>query len=608
MKNILIYIEPHPIRNYYEEFCDVGILMCDSIFNAGVKSGYDFRFFSNDFNINHINLKKPDYSYKAIRPTLEEKLKMQMWDGKWDKEKINARSELCLGKGNVTNFYYKILARIHKEYPFDAILLWSENGAVKKFAKDYSIKTLFGEYGPTRAPFHQTLYFDINGTNYSPSIQKAPILKLANLDVVPIEAWIGNQEVQSSGNEKHALLSAGITINDDFLGRLPFEDPYVFIPLQLADDLNTQISSKFQTPLEFLSSVIPQIFKAGFKIIIKGHPGAELRPYNLVAEIKALEYAEKFPTKIFIIPRDASIQLSLHVIRQASAIITINSSVGFESVMLGKPVLLCGNANYDVGQSLKSIDLPTELDNISSNSKHKTQNPAISSFLLSHYYHPLEMVKSGKVVTKIFDYLFSTSTTSLRDFWQGWSKDINFGYQYLSGTSNKDHLIEIDVGPIAGNRLFHEAKNKKFKINNHSNMLLFEGEFNDAKINGFTKITNDLMLVIDSLELRKNKDQKESLLISGWCLDRNTFRPPSSIILASKNGLLISQHRLTVRRNDVSSYLGIEVAADIGFSFELPTDQPEKAENFILLFLTSDNFIQINPCNICSINIQNNCD
>lgn len=609
MKNILIYIEPHPIRNYYEEFCDVGMILCDSIFNAGIKSGYDFRFFSNDFNLNHINLKNSNYSYKAIRPTLEEKLGMQRWDGKWDLEKIKVRNDLCLGKGKITKFYYDILKRIHKEFQFDAILLWSDNGAVRKFAKDYSIKTLFGEYGPTRYPFHQTIYFDINGVNYNPYIAKAPILKLNNLETIHSETWIYDQEVQIIGNEKHALPSVGISINHDFHDKLPFEDSFVFIPLQLADDLNTQISSKFKSPLEFLEEVIPKILKAGLKVVVKGHPAAELRPYNLIAEIKALEYAERFQGEVSIIPRDASKEFSLSLIRQSILIITINSSIGFEAVMLGKTVLLCGDAHYDVGLFLKSVDLPQELDNILANShRHQNQPPAISSFLLSHYYHPIEMIQRGDVVTKIFDYLFSTSNSSLKDFWQGWSEKINFGYKYLNNSYKKDASVEIDVGPIAGNRLFFESRNRKFNIANDLNKIFFEAELNGEKINGFAKITNGLMLAIDSILIMKDKDQKEKIIISGWCLDKITFRPPSSIFLASKNGLLVSVHRLLVRRSDVSSYLGVEVAADIGFSFEIPADQLQDCENFLLLFLTSDNFIQISSCQIGSLNLPNNCE
>lgn len=45
MKKILIYIEPHPIRNNFEEFYDIGNTMVKIFLRSAARRDYVFRFF-----------------------------------------------------------------------------------------------------------------------------------------------------------------------------------------------------------------------------------------------------------------------------------------------------------------------------------------------------------------------------------------------------------------------------------------------------------------------------------------------------------------------------------------------------------------------------------
>ncbi len=84
--------------------------------------------------------------YKALAPavlgcTKEENNTIDAYLTDWSQpEALNCWKDLLLGRGEVSNFYGDILARIHSTiYDFDTVVTWSTNGAVSKFCEQRGI-------------------------------------------------------------------------------------------------------------------------------------------------------------------------------------------------------------------------------------------------------------------------------------------------------------------------------------------------------------------------------------------------------------------------------------------------------------------------------------
>lgn len=603
MRNILIYIEPQPIRNYFEEFYDVGLILCDGMLQLDKSSGYQFRYLSNDAIIDRLVTERAALSYLSMRFTADENETLEGFYKQWNDESIQEWLSLVKGTGPIADFYVSVLGRIREEYAFDAILLWSDNGAVRRFGELHGIPVLHAEFGPTRSPFHKTVYFDPEGTNGAAAVLKAPLDEVVSSISVPRETWVTREGKIWNDQHKIGLIDAPLTLDKSLVDKGVFNGTYVFIPLQLQDDLNTQLYSEFKTPEAFLRHVLPKVINAGFRAVIKGHPAAGGRTYNLIAETKALKYAKTLGDKITIIPRDTPALQSINVIAQAAAVLTINSSVGFEAILLGKNSILFGEAAFDIGRKLLAPqDDFTSL--ISKSDNHHLDK--LVSFLCNHYLLPLESVKNGNAIATVFDYIFESQalSTSSKEFWQGWVDKIQFGYEWLSESAqDKEDLRSYRyAGNLVGNRLIFEGGSRTHFIKN--DQLVVQAIYQNTQIFATCKhITNSFMGFIESIEDSTN-DSTQFIQISGWALDVKGYRPPVQILFCSRNRVL-STHRILTTRRDVGEFLGKRVAPKSGFTFEIDKKHID-GDDCYLIFLSTSNFSYRVPLKLGSVYFKTN--
>ncbi|MCK3780789.1 hypothetical protein MZK49_29385 [Ensifer sesbaniae] len=345
-KNVLIFIEPHPLRNTFTEFVDVGRLLA-TLLSSMDTTKVDWRLFSNESVLEELG-KQSVPKDKLLVPTPDENGYINSCLAEWTIEEIDKRTLIINGEGDVSRFYEGVLERIRESYKFDVILLWSENGAVRRFADEAGVSVLHMELGPTRTPFQETAYVDYRGTNGSASFLEFDLTSYPAENVVPAESWIALsaaiEENKPSIMELQALKPS-----------LPFslKAPYIVVALQLADDLNTICHSSFRTPKEFLQFLLPKLLTLGFKVVVKGHPGSPARPINLVEEIAALEYARGLGEDVVVLERNLIPREFLPILSAATAVCSINSSVSFEALLLGVPGLVFGTAVYDIGSILR---------------------------------------------------------------------------------------------------------------------------------------------------------------------------------------------------------------------------------------------------------------
>jgi hypothetical protein len=355
----------------------------------------DWRLFSNEFVLAELRA-RPEFAERCISPSDDENAFISSSLAEWADAEIAKRTQLVRGEGEVAEFYRKLLERIRGIYRFDLILLWSENGAVRRFADDEGLPALHLELGPTRAPFPETIYVDYRGTNGSASFLGFDLDGYPAEKLLPAATWLGLSA--ATDDDKPSVIELQAVSPS-----LPFDigQPYVVVALQLADDLNTICHSRFATPKAFLQAVLPPLTKLGFKVIVKGHPGSSGRPVNLIHEIDALAYAREFGDEVVVIDRNMPPGNWIPILSGAAAVGSINSSVSFEALLLGVPGLVFGVAAFDIGLHLKRASeafLQTGQWNIGSDRLNR-----LVTVLCRHILHPKQPRAAAAVLQRIIE-------------------------------------------------------------------------------------------------------------------------------------------------------------------------------------------------------------
>src|SRR5690606_17680660 len=114
-------------------------------------------------------------------------------------------------------------------------------------------------------------------------------------------------------------------------------DKYVFLPLQVEDDTQILLNSSFSGMDELMRVVYPAVISMNnYKLVVKEHPhdwGRHNQSTLRERYPKAI-WLQKYPTE--------------QVITGADIVVTVNSSVGVEALLLNKKVITLGKCFYDV--------------------------------------------------------------------------------------------------------------------------------------------------------------------------------------------------------------------------------------------------------------------
>ncbi len=262
---------------------------------------------------------------------------------------------------DLAQMYYAMLKRIREEeFNFDVIVCWGENAAVKAYAEDNGIQQIYLELASMRAPFPSALLMDPQGVNGSASTTDLSVLALEevmNALPAPMIPVCLNEELspgkQSSvlPQERYRAISTELR---DFMGR---PGPLALVPLQLADDANQLIYSDFADVESFAEAAIEPLLAAGFKIILKGHPSAAQRGgYVMNTQRRCLKrYADN--GQVLTLDASAAATDYLPMLDAADIVVTNNSSVGFEAMLMGRMSVVLGRACYAPDGALPSLEI-----------------------------------------------------------------------------------------------------------------------------------------------------------------------------------------------------------------------------------------------------------
>lgn len=147
-------------------------------------------------------------------------------------------------------------------------------------------------------------------------------------------------------------LNAGISKFRQPEDQVALPDDYVFVPLQVPTDSVMKLAYFSQNRL------VRRLCKHAqdVPVVFKVHPQTRKTEPEVAARMDALH-----DPKAGIHVVDAHVH---DLIRGARAVICTNSGAGMEAVLLGKPVILCGKADYRhiVVEAEKASDLPALIE------------------------------------------------------------------------------------------------------------------------------------------------------------------------------------------------------------------------------------------------------
>jgi len=233
-----------------------------------------------------------------------------------------------------------ILRRITKTTP-DFLIGWNGNGPhfiflMKVAAKISNIPVFHVE----RGLLPDTLVFDPQGVNFKSYVSGSYLPLISEAERGAARSYISDFASKGKtivGKDQESDLTREEL--NHALG-LQANAKYIFFPMQIEGDsnivLNSPIYKKMASVIEDLEHVAEQ---TGLKVICRPHPEYSLTP----AELKSLH-----PGVIF----DNSMHLHT-MLKHAVANVIINSTVGLESILLGKPTIALGHSVY----SAKGITL-----------------------------------------------------------------------------------------------------------------------------------------------------------------------------------------------------------------------------------------------------------
>ena len=231
------------------------------------------------------------------------------------------------------NWSYQKLSKISPAF----IVVWNGQKGYRRIvsaaAKATGNSTIFLE----EAPLPGRITIDFHGVNAASNLPRLPeFFKAWHLSNkhIPAETW---REITPALSSRQANDRNDVKQNPAASNLADI--PYIFVPLQVPGDSQITI---FGDWIKSMEHFIDQVFIAqkylpdNWYIRIKEHPSARYSLSNFISKKSASRIKIDNQTD------------TLEQVASAQAVMTLNSSVGFEAIFFDKPVIILGDAFYDV--------------------------------------------------------------------------------------------------------------------------------------------------------------------------------------------------------------------------------------------------------------------
>lgn len=287
----------------------------------------------------------------------------------------------------VLQLQYNGMRRHFARRPGTIAVVW--NGLVSsrrifmEAARDAGVHTLFLE----RGPFPHTLTADPAGVNFCNSLPR---------EAAPYLAWLArNPEADGAWRPvADALRQRPATARHPSGERAPppLDTPFVFLPLQKQGDTQLRFFGRACTGVRETVAHVAQAAHAlppGWHIRLKQHPSDNARFPGLLAAYANLPIYLDNDTDTFA------------QVRASRLVLTVNSSVGLEAMLLGARVGVMGEAFWAIPGAVAEAEsaeaLAALLKDPEAAPADATIRNALLSFLAAQYYPRMERDARGGV-------------------------------------------------------------------------------------------------------------------------------------------------------------------------------------------------------------------
>lgn len=268
--------------------------------------------------------------------------------------------------------YYQIFCRLDCE----AVAIWNGQKqpyiTMVKAAQQAKKRILYFENGL----MPNTTTADYTGVNAYNCLPRDPQFYL-DLPDNNIQTHLPTKLITRAPHKKRNIKQQSI---------IELPDKYIFIPFQVPADSQVVIHSPWIQSMEHMFNTLRQIHsqlrEAGHTdlphLVFKEHPSWPNNFAELYQQDHYCLFANQNPTQ--------------QLIEHAQAVITINSTVGLESLLLGKKVIILGNACYNIEQLVLHANDPQQLyqhiSNIETWQPNETLRRNFLTFIASVYCIP----------------------------------------------------------------------------------------------------------------------------------------------------------------------------------------------------------------------------
>jgi capsular polysaccharide export protein len=161
------------------------------------------------------------------------------------------------------------------------------------------------------------------------------------------------------------------------LKKEPLPERFIFVPFQVDYDTQILLFSPWIKNMEDLFFTMHNIAKKlHINIVFKEHPSSRKEYphlHKIAKESEFLQFANAYPTQ--------------ELIEKSEAVVTVNSSVGVESLLFYKKVITLGDAFYNIDGIVKHANSDKELEDILSSLQNwHVDRKLIENFLKYLYW------------------------------------------------------------------------------------------------------------------------------------------------------------------------------------------------------------------------------
>ncbi len=382
MANLALLLEPFPIRNSFAAHAWIGQRLCAALL-AEPTDGFamgDMRVVCNGPMLGHIAGALPAARPYLVQPPQAAQAGFAAMMADWHTVALPQWTRIQHGSPAHEPLYEALLLAVRAIYPFDVLAYWGTNETLRSVADRLGIPMLWAELGPLRPPFPPYYCLDPNGVNGMASGRNAlrlrPAQHPAAIPGMALELPVGDV----SAYEATMLLPPASPAFTELLRFVKGRRRVVLLAMQLADDANILTFGNGWTCQAMVDAVLAELSGPGTVFVLRPHP-AEAKCYHTMAAGDAVR-AQVAHRDDVLVCDTAGPDGYLACLSVATEVVCINSSVGFEAALLGKPVRVLGEASYRPPNSpahppagaARGLDAPLQLE-----------DDSIGALLRDHY-------------------------------------------------------------------------------------------------------------------------------------------------------------------------------------------------------------------------------